>query len=287
MVDSRVQPSLSRRIALASLALAVAAPVVAAQQLTHAPGVRRYRLLAEFSQTQDMLGAPVEVSATSDQVITLSITTRSRDTLGFTIVVDSFRFTLSPEVPAAALPDYRGMRVTGTMSPLGKVYSIAATPDTLPEMVKEYRNFFITLPASAAVGRTWNDTTTMPLEAPGMSFGSATAITTSKIVADTIYNGAPAWKIERGGNASGGGSTERMGMPVALRTSMKASGIVFVSHRGVLLSAEGNAVSDVSMTLPSQNITIPLNQRSTNSITLIGTPPAIPGRAVATPRPRW
>jgi hypothetical protein len=150
-----------------------------------------------------------------------------------------------------------------------------ASTDTMPEVLKEYRNFFVTLAPDAALGRTWVDTLVIPLEARGLNFGTATMVTTSKIVGDTTYAGAKAWKIQRTAEGSGSGTTEQMGMELTLRMATNASGTIYFGVAGAQVGAAGIATSNITVAVPSQNITLPITQRMANTTTLIGpAPPA-------------
>jgi hypothetical protein len=256
------------------LGIAAVAPFAAgAQPLVHMPGVHRYRLVTDFAQKQEMMGVAAEVSAKSTQVVTVTLAARAKDTLTFTIAIDSFEVALSEPVPREALPNYRGLTLSGSMSPSGRIYDVKASTDTMPEVLKEYRNFFVTLPADARSGRPWVDTLVVPLEMRGLNFGTATMITTSRVVGDTIYAGARAWKIERTAVGSGSGAVDQTGMEMTLRMSTSATGTIYFGIAGAQVGSTGTATSTVTVSVPAQNISLPITQRMSNKTTLVSSSP--------------
>jgi hypothetical protein len=228
-------------------------------------------MVTEMKQKQEMMGVATESSMRLLQMLTVSITPRHRDTLGVTIVIDSIHFDVGQPIPDSLIPNLRGMTVRGTMSPLGKLYALGATVDSLAGLADDFRTFFTPLPAELAVGKSWADTMSVDVNPAGLSVGQMTMAVTSRVSADTTYEGAPAWKIERTSTGSGGGTNSDSGTQMVFDMKATGAGSSFFGKNGVYLGGTGTSESTATVSIPQHNITLPVIATGSSRVRLLRT----------------
>ncbi len=187
----------------------------------------------------------------------------------------------SPDSLAAA----RGTRWTGSLSSAGGLSALA--PDrtgTLPdELTGRLRLLFPALPAGGVrEGMEWTDTTQYRLTADAFP-GSERAVIT--------YRAAPgeAPGARKAINLESAGSYDRTGtrLQADQELQMAAKGTRRGSHRlgldGILISAQGNEVGDMTITVPTVGQTVPVKQTGSYSVTSSASSPSASSPSASSP----
>jgi hypothetical protein len=256
--------------ALRSLALLLPFSIPAVAQPRYAPGSYRYEMVTEMRQRQEMMGIVNETSMRLLQRLTVAIVPHHRDTLGLTIVIDSIHVDIGQPIADSALPNLAGLTVTGTMSPRGHLHSLVATVDSLADLADDFRTLFIPLPAELRVGTAWTDTSSMEVSPAGLTFGTVTVTVASRVSADTIYQGTPAWKIERTSSGLGGGTNNASGAQMIFEMVTSGAGVSFFGKNGVYLGGTGTSQSTATINVPDHNLSLPVSATGSSSVRLLG-----------------
>lgn len=247
--------------------LALATTTAGAQRFEYAPGTSQYRLTAVNKLTQEAQGQKVEQDVTSEQRLTVVLGRQSRDTLRFTMTLDSARVQTSAG-PAPDLSALLGLRVTGALSPVGLLYARQGPEGPGAEMTApiadEMSRFLPRLRSALAVGATWTDTSSGKVEQMGVSL-DRTVITTSKVVGDTTYQGERAWRIERTTEARFAGSGTSQGQPLTMEGTSKGSDSFYVARSGTYLGGLMTNMANIKVILVPSGMEVGLtqNQRTT------------------------
>jgi hypothetical protein len=258
----------SRRAAWVAAVL-VASPAVLAAQTRYAAGSYQYEMVTEMKQRQEVMGSATEATMRLLQRLSVAVTPRHRDTLGITFVIDSIDLDVGQPIPDSLLPDLRGMRMTGTMSPRGRLYELRTSADSLADLADDFRTFFTPLPAELAVGTTWVDTTTMEVSPAGLPLGALTMVVTSRVTADTTVDGIRAWKIERSSAGTGRGTTSQMGAAMSFEMTAAGTGITYFAKTGVYLAGSGTSESMATVTVPEHGIRLPITATGSSRVRLL------------------
>jgi hypothetical protein len=203
-----------------------------------------------------------------DRIAFLHVTVAEAPTAGafnVTIQLDSLQALengqpVSPDSLLAA----RGTHWTATLRSTAGLGAL--TPDkqgTLPdELTGRLRLLFPALPAGGVrEGMEWTDTTEYRLTADAFP-GTERAVTTYKAAG-----------MDKGITLQSTGTYERAGTRTQAdqELQMAATGTRRGSHElaldGVLISAEGNDVGDMTITVPTVGQTVPVKQRGSYSVT--------------------
>jgi hypothetical protein len=163
----------------------------------------------------------------------------------------------------------RGTRWTATLSSTGGLGPLTADKQgTLPEeLTGRLRLLFPALPSGGVrEGMQWSDTTEYRLTADAFP-GTERAVTTYTATASD----APG--MRKGITLQSTGTYQRTGtrMQADQELQMSATGTRRQSHilglDGILVSARGNDVGDMTITVPSVGQTVPVQQRGSYSVT--------------------
>jgi hypothetical protein len=263
--------------ALAALATLYAVPAGAQGSSTfaYAPGTQHYRLTTEVHRDQNMGGgrAPFEFNATTTQFVTLELARQSPDTMRLTITLDSVHVKSDLDAPAPDTRKLFGKKLTGYVSPQGRVYSFSPPPGTNdPQVVALYRvfkNFLLPLPDKPlAVGTSWADTTTEKVNKDGFDI-TAHAITTSKVAGDTTVNGQHALRIERRSYIAQSGEKNEAGYPIHLTGEGSMTGVHVLSPTGVYLGSQSTQRFNITM-LMKESEGAPINQTIKSKVERVG-----------------
>lgn len=266
------------RAGFAALATLCAAPAGAqgSSTFTYAPGTQHYRLTTEVHRNQQMGGgrAPFEFDATTTQFVTLDLARQSPDTMRLTITLDSVHVTSDLDAPPPNTQKFFGKKLTGYVSPQGRVYSFAppsgTTDPDLAALYRVFKHFLLPLPDKPlAVGTTWTDTTTEKVNKDGFVI-TANAVTTSKVAGDTTVNGQPAWRIERRSYIAQSGDKNEAGYPIHMSGEGSMTGVHVVSRTGVYLGSQSTQRFNIVMTM-QQSEGAPINQTIKSTVQRIGT----------------
>jgi hypothetical protein len=186
------------------------------------------------------------------------------------IVLDSLQALengqpVSPDSLAAA----RGTRWTATLGATGGLEGL--TPDrtgTLPdELTGRLRLLFPALPAGGVrEGMEWTDTTQYRLTADAFP-GSERAVTTYHAAAEDAPGARKAITLQSSGSYDRSGTRTQADQEL----QMSATGTRRGSHQlgldGILISAQGNDVGDMTITVPTVGQTVPVKQTGSYSVT--------------------
>jgi hypothetical protein len=230
-----------------------------------------YRLERHDSLTLQYPGGASQEQV-RDRVAFLHVTvaeTPTPGTFNVTILLDSLQALESgqPASPDSVLAA-RGTHWTATLSSTAGLGPLTADKQgTLPEELSgRLRLLFPALPAGGVrEGMEWSDTTEYRLTADAFP-GTERAVTTYTATAS-----------EAGGRKSialqSTGSYQRTGTRTQAdqELQMSATGTRRQSHLfgldGVLVSAQGNDVGDMTITVPTVGQTVPVQQRGSYSVT--------------------
>ncbi len=109
----------------------------------YAPGTRRYQLTTVVARAQNQAGgrAPFEFSTTTTMDVTLTLAQHARDTLALTLTIDSVAVTSDLDAPAADISAYKGAKLTGLISPQGRIYRFKPPAHANNPLPSLYRSF--------------------------------------------------------------------------------------------------------------------------------------------------
>lgn len=238
------------------LALFLLAAPAGAQTFAYTPGTQRYRIEIVTENQRDQNGgrAPAEFDYTTTQIVTVNLARRSRDTLALTVTIDSISQSSELHSPKEKLSWAQGVKLTGTVSPTGRVYAFEAPANADANVRGLYDGFRYFLPAlhgQVASGVSWADTSNQRTGRRG-EFDSVSTqkIVTSKVTGDTTYAGKQAWRIERTGSIELHGLGSEAGKALRVSGDGTIRGVQYVSVTGVYLGAKVTQVMRLVESFP-------------------------------------
>ncbi|HEX6536497.1 MAG TPA: hypothetical protein VF041_18035 [Gemmatimonadaceae bacterium] len=251
---------------LALLALDGGALAAQSTHFAYAPGRARYRLTTTVHRDQIQGGgrAPFEFNVTTTQFVTVDLAPQSRDTLRLTITLDSVDVTSDLAAPQPDLHRLFGRKVTGLISPQGRIYQFDPPPSDSAEkdtrdLYNSFRRFLVQLPAEPLkVGTSWVDTTTEKVRRNGFDV-LARAITSSRVAGDTVVGGQHVWRIARRAELTQEGEAKEAGKTIHLTGEGSVTGTHLVSHDGRYVGSESTQRFDITMTM-SGSESAPISQ---------------------------
>jgi hypothetical protein len=265
------------RVALIVAASAIVTSIASAQgTAAYAPGKHRYHVTTVSTRDQALGGgrAPFDFSTTTNQWINLEVAPQSNDTLKLTITVDSIRVTSTLDAPPPDVSVLQGAKFSGTMSPRGRIYSLApaagSTDGKLGATATALKRFLLPLPArSLAPGASWADTV---VEHPkvGTIDITSSSVTTYKVAGDTTVSGQRAWRIDRYTTIAQLGKGTEAGQPLEISSSGTVTGMQFFTDTGVLLGGQSTQRTDL-MEKMNQSEGAPIQQTFKSTVELIPT----------------
>jgi hypothetical protein len=251
-------------------------------RLSYAPGTQHYRLttVVHRSQSGGAGRAPIEYDVTTRQLVTLALAAQSPDTLRLTLTVDSVSVTSSIDAPTPDLAKLRGAKLTGTISPQGRIYSFQPSAgDADPQVAalyKSFRKFLWPFPERPlSVGSDWVDTTTDRSKREAFDV-TTTTITSSKLAADTTFVGQRAWKVEHSADVAQSGDGKEGENTIHLSGDGSITGVHYVSKQGVYLGSKSKQRSEIRMTMKDSE-SAPISQTIESTVELL--PPDTHGAA--------
>jgi hypothetical protein len=267
-----------------SIQVGIASALLAASAMTsihaqsrpfaYAPGSYRYSVTTTVDRSQDQAAGrpPVAFQVVTKQRITLDLAAKSADTLALTITIDSITVGSSLAAPAPNVDKLRGARLTGTISPMGRVHVFQAPPNADPEVAALYpafRKFLLPLPMpTLSKGARWADTTTDTVTKEGVNVTTRT-VTNSRVTGDTTIAGQQAWRIERSAVVESKGTGTEAGRPMRLRNDGTIASTHYVGTRGVYLGSASTQRSELTLSVSESDVSLPITQTIKSTVELL------------------
>jgi hypothetical protein len=262
---------LIRIVVLTAGTLLLATATVAEAQsakFAYATGARQYRVQSTTKISQEVNGQKMEGELNTRHVLTVDITRKAKDTLAVAYTWDSAAATSTGGIPAPDLSKVSGTKSSGLSSLTGKMYSFdpgKAAAEGMPDM-EEFEMF---LPIVTAVdkkaGDSWVDTLRMSGNRGGVDVNT-TLIVTSTFAGDTTYAGEKSWRIQRNlaFSVSGAGAAE--GQALVIEGTGTGERTDYISSKGVYLGSALTQRSNSTISLPANNMTIPMTTAVTSRV---------------------
>lgn len=256
-------------LALGTLALVIA-PSAQAQSASfaYAPGASQYRVQSTTKIVQEVSGQTTEGELNTSHLLTLAIGRKAKDTLALTYTWDSARVSTSGGIPAPDLSRVSGTQAAGFASVTGKMYSFdpgKAAAEGMPDMA-EFEMFLpVVTPADKKVGQSWVDTLTVNGNRGGLQVNT-TIIVTSKMAGDTAYAGEKSWRIHRTLTFTVSGAGEQQGMALVIEGTGSGERTDYITSKGVYLGSALTQTSKSTVSLPVNNMTIPMTTTVTSKV---------------------
>lgn len=251
---------------------AVVAPAAGAQA-AYKPGAHSYRVDQEIAASQTMQGQTMENSASTVQLISLSLAPAPQG-LHFSLVVDSASTNVvgappgQQEAANAAMSELKGKKVTGTVTPQGNAVELQASDSgaASAQMVSSARGFLPKLPAGGLKeGASWSDSVTSAFNNNGVD-GKTTVVSTHSVAGDTTIAGQPAWRIVQKGSVRMTGSGMSQGAAISLNGTGTVNGHAYVSKDGVYLGGDQHLTQNMTIEVPAAGLSIPMEQKVTTKV---------------------
>ena len=253
-------------LSFVTLASALCAGVVHAQAFEYATGPSRYKIVSQQKITQEMMGQKNEAELKGEQLISVNVDRKSKDTLSVNVVVDSISMVHSM-AGVMDLSSAKGLKVSSLISPTGVVYS-STFPDSgmAAEVGDDLARILPRISRTLAVGATWVDTLGGKTKRGGIDL-DRTTIANSKVVGDTTIDGDKAWKIARASESKLSGSGSTQGQPVTLEATSTGNAFVYVSPKGTFVKLDGKEDIKIKITLVANGMEIGMNMENTQQLT--------------------
>jgi hypothetical protein len=257
------------RIAVLALGTLVLAPPAIAQSasFSYAPGARQYRVQSTTKISQEVNGQTTEGELNTRHVLTLDIGRKNKDTLALSYTWDSASVATTGGIPAPDLSKVNGTKAGGLASATGKMYSFdpGTAADGMPNMA-EFEMFLpIVTPVNKKVGDSWVDTVTVSGNRGGIDVNT-TIVVTSKMAADTSYDGEKSWRIQRNLTFTVSGAGAQQNMAIVIEGTGTGERTDYITSKGVYLGSALVQSSKSTVTLPANGMTIPMTTTVTSKV---------------------
>jgi hypothetical protein len=252
-----------RRPLLATLVLGlVPSSLAAAQGFEYAPGTAQYKVTQTTRVSQEMMGQKQDGQSSSLQLLTMTLTRPSKDTVLATYVIDSVHATTPMGTPAPSLDRYKGMKVEVKVAPTGSVvYSVKGPTETevpnASSLVTALGGYLPRMRATLGRGMTWSDTVSGKLTQFGIELDRK-IYSRAEVVKDTTIGGTPAWKVQRNDSTTIAGSGNSANGPMSMEGNSLGKTTFYVTSKGMLLGADGTENSKVRVVLSANGMEINL-----------------------------
>ena len=189
------------------------------------------------------------------------------------VTIDSIVPDSGTTVPMAInLSAAKALAFTGHLTRLGdflnQTVSDSAAAQALSPIVGSFRNFFPRLPASGVtLGANWTDTLTMNDRAAGDV--TVKSISHAHAAAWEDRGGARSLRIEVASTFTVQGTGQQMSQPFQVSGTGVRTGVDYVAIDGRYLGGESSDSTNMTITLPVQQMTIPRTQVSKTTITVL------------------
>src|SRR5215207_9334241 len=92
-----------------------------AQSFEYAAGASRYKIVSQQKMTQEAMGQKQDIDINAEQVISVNVGRKAKDTLSVAVTLDSISMTNSM-MGAMDVAKAKGSKVSSLISPAGAVY---------------------------------------------------------------------------------------------------------------------------------------------------------------------
>ncbi len=263
------QPASTSPAAPARPAAAAALPTT----LRYTPGAGRYRMEVATQVAQEMMGQTTDVALTQSLVLSTSLAAEGAN-LTLSVTVDSISVTgNSPGVDAAALNSARGSTVRAAFTPSGHAIASPTPADSGSAIVQQlrrtFREFLATLPEGpVGPGTSWTDTVSQSGPIPGGSGQtSSRSIRQHRVSGWEARDGGQALRITTSGTFSISGQGEVQGAPIEMTGTGTATAERWISAAGVYLGSTTSDTTNITVTVTSMGMVIPIHQVSRTTVT--------------------
>jgi len=191
-------------------------------------------------------------------------------------------FTVDSIVPDSGTPDQLGTMMTkvrslvfaGRLAPVGEFDGVAASDTTatmnLAQFVGNFRDFLPRIPATGAgVGGAWTDTVMLAQRAGGGDAAvSRRAVVRSTALGWEPHAGVSSLHIESAATYDVSGAGQNNGQAFELTGAGTGSAQSFLSEDGRYVGGESRDSTNLTVSLPTQGLTIPVIQVMSSTVTL-------------------
>ena len=259
---------------VAALMIAVTPSLASTQgvKLTYAPGSAKYLVTSQTHITQEMMGQKQEIDVTGDQKLTFAATAKAGGLLDFSVLIDTIAITNSMAGPTD-VSKMIGTKFSGVMNPNGKVVSgdvtVPAGGDVTSAPANGVRMFMPVLTGATRVGGTWSDTSNSVVTQGSGAQIKATTVTNYTLVGDTTFDGQKSWKVQHDVVTTLAGKGTQQGTEFSMEGTSKGGGMSYFSLAGVYIGRTSREETNLTVTVESAGLVIPVTQASTVKVSLI------------------
>jgi hypothetical protein len=227
----------------------------------YTPTTGHYRYEQSLNSHQEAMGQVQEIAATTSMLISAAVTPGDSGRLNAAFTVDSVT-AISNGATSSALDVLRGKIFRSVFSAMGRPLGFTS-PDTSLASVQSgemFREFLPTLPSGLAVGTTWTDTATSPpTSIQGMTVRTQ-SVRTHRVVGWETREGARTLHIATTGQYTISGEGEQGGAQLQLAGTGQATSDRYISAAGVYLGAITGDSTNVTVTVLSMGLEVPVRQ---------------------------
>jgi hypothetical protein len=232
--------------------------------LRYAADAGHYRIEQNQHISQEMMGQTRDMDGSTTMLVSSTLSAgASAGELAAVFTVDSVSSNSTIPGASAVLAQIRGKTFRAVYSPLGRSTSFAApdSGDAAAGGGNVFREFLPGLPSGAATaGTSWTDTMTMSQPAaPGLTIRSQ-SIRQHRIVGWELHEGVRALHLASTSAYTLSGGGEQQGQQMTVSGSGVATIEQFVSAAGVYLGGTGADSSNMTVSVTSMGMDIPVRQ---------------------------
>lgn len=253
-MSAGIMPSAARRSSLLLAAALLGAGSAGAQGFRYAEGTGAYQVTVQVSSTQETAGQKAEVQVKSRQRLTLGIAKHGKDTLDFSVRIDSITMEHS-QAGAVDLSKLVGTTVTAALTPAGRVLGVHPAPGLDGAQADQMVRFLPHVGGALRVGATWTDTLAGKVEQGGLTVDRQ-IITTQRVVGDTVVHGEKGWRILRDAKSRITGSGVTQGQAIALEGTSTGGGTYVVTTAGLFLGAALTDHTESKFTMAANGVQV-------------------------------
>jgi hypothetical protein len=247
----------------ASTPAAVSAPTA----LAYAAGSARYRVESHTNTVQEMMGN----AQTMDASVTLLVRAASTIEGGNLVTAFTVDSATGAGLQAEGVAVVRGMTFRTTHSATGRPLTVTSSDSTNPVVMQIgqlFRGFYPRLPERApSAGFSWSDTTS-DSTSPGPAMTLRTQSTRDhRVVGWEDQAGARVLRIATSGRYTVTGEGEQGGQALTIAGSGQTTVESVISAAGMLLAQTSNDSTNLTVTVVSMGLEVPIRQARRATLT--------------------